>query len=257
DGWVGHELTKAVLRGIQHSITRRALDARRVRGDAASLSAGRQAGREFGVSASAGLKMRPTRIERSVSRWAEGSALITSGGTKVLVTATVLPEPPPFLAGTGSGWITAEYGMLPRSTRDRKRRPQSSGRPDGRSLEIQRLVGRSLRQTCELGYLKGRCILLDCDVIEADGGTRIAAVNAGVVAAVEALVWMKRKKIIPGVPMKGLVAGASVVWRAGEAVLDPDYESDSSAEADMNAVFMESGDMVELQMTGERAAVPE
>lgn len=202
-------------------------------------------------------KMRPTTIERSVSRWAEGSALITCGRTKVLVTASVLPEPPGWLKGTGSGWITAEYGMLPRATRDRKARPQSRGRPDGRSLEIERLVGRSLRQTCELGYLNSRCILLDCDVIEADGGTRIAAVNAGVVAAVEALVWMKGKKIIPGVPMKGLVAGSSVVWRGGEAVLDPDYEADSGAEADMNAVFTEGGDIVELQMTGERAAVPE
>lgn len=204
-----------------------------------------------------GPRIRPTKIERSVNAHAEGSAVITAGRTKVLVTATVMPEAPPWLRGTGSGWITAEYGMLPRSTRERRPRPGARVRPDGRALEIQRLVGRSLRQTTELGYLKGRAIMLDCDVIEADGGTRVASVNAGMVALTEALVWMKRKQIIPGVPMKGLVAAASVVWRGGEAVLDPDYEADSSAEADMNAVFMETGDLVELQLTGERAAVPQ
>ncbi len=201
--------------------------------------------------------IRPTTIERSVNGHAEGSALIKSGRTRVLVTATVLPDVPAWLKGSGGGWITAEYGMLPRSTRERKPRPQSRARPDGRALEIQRLVGRALRQTTELGYLAGRAVLLDCDVIEADGGTRVAAVNAGVVALVEALVWMKKKGIIPGVPMKGLVAGMSVVWRGEGPILDPDYEADSSAEADLNAVFLETGDLVEIQMTGERAAVPE
>jgi len=204
-----------------------------------------------------GAKIRPTTIERSVNGHAEGSALVTAGRTRVLVTATVMPEPPGWLKGTGSGWITAEYGMLPRSTHERRARPGARTRPDGRSLEIQRLVGRSLRQTTELGYLNSRAVMLDCDVIEADGGTRVASVNAGMVALVEALVWMKRKKIIPGVPMKGLVAASSVVWRAGEAALDPDYEADSSADADMNAVFMETGDLVELQVTGERAPIPQ
>lgn len=202
-------------------------------------------------------QIRPTTIERGVSGHAEGSALVTCGRTRVLVTATVLPDVPAFLAGTGSGWITAEYGMLPRSTRERKPRPETRSRPDGRSLEIQRLVGRALRQTTELGYLNGRCVLLDCDVIEADGGTRVASVNAGTVALVQAIVWMKKKGIIPGVPLKGLVAGMSVAWRAGEAVLDPDYEADRSAEADMNAVFMETGDFVDLQVTGERSPLPE
>ena len=167
--------------------------------------------------------------------YAEGSALITAGRTRVLVTATVLP----------------------RATRDRKPRPQGRIRPDGRSLEIQRLIGRSLRQTTELGYLKGRAIHLDCDVLEADGGTRVASTNAGMVALVEALVWMKEKKIIPGVPLKALVAGVSVVWRAGAPVLDPDYEADSTAEVDMNAVFVESGELVEIQATGEKAPVPQ
>ncbi len=204
-----------------------------------------------------GAKIRPTTIERSVNAHAEGSALVTAGRTRVLVTATVMPEPPGWLKGTGSGWITAEYGMLPRSTHDRRPRPGARTRPDGRSLEIQRLIGRSLRQTTELGYLNSRAVMLDCDVIQADGGTRVASVNAGMVALVEALVWMKRKKIIPGVPMKGLVAASSVVWRAGEAALDPDYEADSSADADMNAVFMETGDLVELQVTGERAPIPQ
>ena len=189
--------------------------------------------------------------------YAEGSALITAGRTRVLVTATVLPDVPRWLKGSGQGWITAEYGMLPRATRDRKPRPQGRIRPDGRSLEIQRLIGRSLRQTTELGYLKGRAIHLDCDVLEADGGTRVASTNAGMVALVEALVWMKEKKIIPGVPLKALVAGVSVVWRAGAPVLDPDYEADSTAEVDMNAVFVESGELVEIQATGEKAPVPQ
>ena len=189
--------------------------------------------------------------------YAEGSALIVAGRTRVLVTATVLPDVPGWLRGSGEGWITAEYGMLPRATRDRRPRPEGRLRPDGRSLEIQRLIGRSLRQTTQLGYLKGHTVHLDCDVLEADGGTRVASINAGVVALVEALVWMKRKKIIAGVPLKNLVAAASVVWRGGEPVLDPDYQADSSAEVDMNAVFVEAGDLVEIQATGEKAAVPE
>ncbi len=202
--------------------------------------------------------IRPTKIERSVNSHAEGSALITAGRTRVLVTATVMPEPPPWLKGTGKGWITAEYAMLPRATRDRKRRAQSSAKPDGRALEIQRLIGRALRQTTELGYVGSRAIMLDCAVLAAAGGTRVASVNAGMVALVEALVWMKRKKIIPGVPMKGLVAAASVVRTGGgELVLDPNYKADSSAAADMNAVFFETGGVVELQVTGERAPVPE
>lgn len=188
---------------------------------------------------------------------AEGSALITSGGTRVLVTASVLPQVPGWLAGTGSGWITAEYGMLPRATNSRRPRPETRTKPDGRALEIQRLVGRALRQVVEVGYLKSHSIYIDCDVLEADGGTRVASVNAGVVALFEALVWMKRKKIFPGVPTKGLVAAMSVAWSGGAAVLDPDYRADSSADADMNAVFAESGDIVELQITGEKAPVPE
>jgi ribonuclease PH len=197
--------------------------------------------------------VRPTKIERSVNGHAEGSALISAGRTRVVVTASVLHDVPSWLSGRGGGWITAEYGMLPRATPDRQHRPQWRIRPDGRSLEIQRLVGRSLRQTTELSYLNGRTIHLDCDVLEADGGTRVAAVNAGMVALVEALIWMKRKGLIPGVPMKGLVAASSVVWLAGEAVLDPDYRTDSSAEVDLNAVFVESGEVVELQATAERA----
>lgn len=197
--------------------------------------------------------IRRTTIERGVSGHAEGSALVAAGRTKVLVTATVLPDVPAWLRGTGQGWITAEYGMLPRATSERKPRPENRARPDGRALEIQRLIGRSLRQTTELGYLNGRAVQLDCDVIEADGGTRVASVNGGVVALVEALVWMKRKGIVAGVPLKGLVAATSVVWLGAGPVLDPDYAADSSADVDMNAVFNEAGDIVEVQATAERA----
>lgn len=210
--------------------------------------------------------LRATRIERPVNDYAEGSALITAGRTRVLVTASVMPKVPAFLAGTGSGWITAEYGMLPRSTRQRRTRDAFRGRPDGRALEIQRLVGRALRQTVELGYIKGRAVVLDCDVLQADGGTRVAAVNAGMVALLEALIWMKRKEIIAGVPLKTLVGASSVACLsggpahprgvddpAGVLVLDPDYEADSSADVDLNAVFTESGALVELQATAERS----
>lgn len=196
--------------------------------------------------------IRPTRIERSVSGYAEGSALITAGRTKVLVTASVVPEVPAFLKGTPSGWITAEYGMLPRSTKERKPRLDARGRADGRALEIQRLVGRALRQVAEVGYLASHTIYIDCDVLEADGGTRVASVNAGVVALVEALVWMKRKGIIPGVPAKTLISAASVAKASGTLILDPDYQVDSTAEMDMNAVFTESGELVEIQATAER-----
>ena len=209
------------------------------------------------MGAEAPKSIRPTKIERGVNSHAEGSALITSGRTRVLVTASVLPQVPRWLAGSSSGWITAEYGMLPRATNSRKPRPETRTKPDGRSLEIQRLVGRSLRQAAEVGYLKSHSIYIDCDVLEADGGTRVASVNAGVVALFEALVWMKRKKIIPGVPAKGLVAAMSVAWSGGAAVLDPDYAADSSAEADMNTVFAASGDLVELQVTGEKAPLSE
>jgi ribonuclease PH len=201
--------------------------------------------------------IRETKIERSVNSYAEGSALITAGRTKVLVTASVLHDVPRFLVGSGSGWITAEYGMLPRSTKDRKPRPEGRGRPDGRGLEIQRLIGRSLRQTAELGYLNGKTIHIDCDVLEADGGTRVASINGGMVALVEALVWMKNKGIIPGVPLKGLVGAASVALVKSEMVLDPDYPADSSAEVDLNGVFFQNGDVVEVQATAERAPVSE
>jgi ribonuclease PH len=201
--------------------------------------------------------IRPTTIERSVNGYAEGSALISAGRTKVLVTASVLQEVPSFLVGSGSGWITAEYGMLPRSTRDRKPRPQGRTRPDGRALEIQRLIGRSLRQTTELGYLGSRSVHIDCDVLEADGGTRVASINAGVVALVEALVWMRKKELIPGVPLKGLVSAASVSWTKGQPVLDPDYAADAAAEVDLNAVFFQTGETVEIQATAERAPAPD
>jgi ribonuclease PH len=252
-GVVGVLVATPAAARSRRAAKRRALDGPGRRCDAPGSSAGEVAERKARV----GRRLRPTTIERSVSMHAEGSALITAGGTKVFVTASVMPKVPAFLAGTGSGWITAEYAMLPRATKDRKARAGAGTRPDGRSLEIQRLVGRSLRQTCELGYLNSHAVVVDCDVLQADGGTRVASVNAGVVAVVEALVWMKRKGIIPGVPMKGLVAASSAVWRGGEPVLDPDYEADSSAEADLNAVFRESGEIVELQVTGERAAVPE
>jgi ribonuclease PH len=199
-------------------------------------------------------ELREWKIARGVSAWAEGSALVEAGLTRVLVTASVLPEVPSFLAGRGGGWVTAEYDMLPRSTHDRRVRDSRRSRPDGRSLEISRLVGRAMRAAVETGYLGERTVALDCDVLQADGGTRTAAINGASVALVEALTWMKRQKLIPGVPLRGLVAAVSVGILHGRPVLDLAYQEDRDAEVDMNVVMTSAGQFVEIQGTGEKTA---
>ena len=197
-------------------------------------------------------KLRDWKISRGASPWAEGSALVEAGRTRVLVTASVLPEAPGFLTGSGGGWVTAEYDMLPRSTHDRRVRDSRRNRPDGRGLEISRLIGRAMRAAVQTGYLGERTVVLDCDVLAADGGTRTAAINGAAVALVEALAWMKRKKLISGVPLNGLVAAVSVGLLHGKPVLDLDYQKDKDAEVDMNVVMTSGGGFVELQGTGEK-----
>jgi ribonuclease PH len=201
--------------------------------------------------------LREWRISRGANEWAEGSALVEAGRTRVLVTASVMHDVPSFLTGTGGGWVTAEYDMLPRSTKDRRPREARRGRPDGRSLEISRLIGRAARAAVETGYLGERTIALDCDVIQADGGTRTAAINGASVALYEALVWMRRKNLIPGVPAKGLVGAVSVGMLHGQPVLDLAYEQDKNAEVDMNVVMTSAGEFVEVQGTGEKSTFTE
>ncbi len=173
------------------------------------------------------------------------------GGTAVLCAATVTNDVPAFLLGTGSGWVTARYGMLPRSTKNRHPRPEERRAPDARALEIRRLVGRSLRAAVEVGYLNNHTVTIDCDVLRADGGTRTASVTGGMIALAEALVWMKKKGIIPGVPLKAFLAGVSVGVVGGELALDLDYDLDRRAEVDMNVVMTEEGKIVEIQGTAE------
>lgn len=197
-------------------------------------------------------ELREWKISRGVNIHAEGSALVEAGDTRVLCTASVLHDVPSFLTGRGTGWVTAEYDMLPRSTKDRRPRESRRGKPDGRSLEISRLLGRALRAAVETGYLGERTIALDCDVLQADGGTRTAAVNGAMVAMVEALVWMKRKKLIAGVPLKCLVGAVSVGMVHGKPTLDLAYAEDVDAEVDMNVVMTSQGRFVEVQGTGEK-----
>jgi ribonuclease PH len=202
-------------------------------------------------------ELRDWKISRGASIHAEGSALVEAGDTRVLCTASVLHEVPGFLTGRGTGWVTAEYDMLPRSTKDRRPRESRRGRPDGRSLEISRLVGRALRASVEAGYLGERTVALDCDVLQADGGTRTAAVNGAMVAMLEALVWMKRRKLIAGVPLKNLVGAVSVGMVHGRPTLDLAYAQDVDAEVDMNVVMTSEGRFVEVQGTGEKGTFSE
>jgi ribonuclease PH len=198
--------------------------------------------------------LRDWKIVRGPSAWAEGSALVEAGRTRVLVTASVLPEVPSFLSGSGGGWVTAEYDMLPRSTHDRRVRDSRRSRPDGRSLEISRLVGRAMRAAVQTGYLAERTVAIDCDVLQADGGTRTAAINGATVALIEALIWMKLQKLVPGVPLNGLVGAVSAGLLHGRPVLDLCYDEDRDAEVDMNVVMISTGDFVEVQGTGEKSA---
>ncbi|SDB41088.1 RNAse PH [Pseudidiomarina indica] len=194
---------------------------------------------------------RPVTITRHFTRHAEGSVLIEFGDTKVLCTASVDRSVPRFLKGKGQGWVTAEYGMLPRSTHSRMDREAARGKQGGRTVEIQRLIGRSLRACVDLAALGENTITIDCDVLQADGGTRTAAITGACVALVDALNWMRKEGLVKTNPLKGLVAAISVGMYEGHAVVDLDYPEDSKAETDMNVVMTEAGQFIEVQGTAE------
>jgi ribonuclease PH len=196
--------------------------------------------------------MRPVSIETGTIPHAEGSASIELGGTRVLCVASVEDRVPPFLKGSGGGWVTAEYGMLPRATHTRSPREAAVGRQGGRTQEIQRLIGRSLRSVTELRGLGERTITLDCDVLQADGGTRCAAITGACVALAMALGKLVRERTIPRWPLRETVAATSVGICAGQVVLDLAYAEDSEADVDFNVVGTASGLFVELQGTAER-----
>jgi ribonuclease PH len=197
-------------------------------------------------------EMRPVAIETGVARYAEGSALISLGHTRVLCAASVEDRVPAFLKGSGSGWVTAEYGMLPRATHTRSTREAAAGKQGGRTQEIQRLVGRSLRAVTELRGLGERTIVLDCDVLQADGGTRCAAITGACVALFLAVAKLSRETKVPRWPIRESVAAVSVGICAGQAVLDLAYEEDAEADVDCNIVGTASGAFVEIQGTAER-----
>jgi ribonuclease PH len=197
--------------------------------------------------------LRPVRIERGYTRYAEGSVLIACGETRVLCTATVEDNVPPFLKGSGSGWVTAEYGMLPRSSQVRI--PRDSVRK-GRAQEISRLIGRSLRNVVDLDLLGERQVLIDCDVLQADGGTRTAAITGAFVALRDALEWKVEQGKLPRAPIIGQCAAVSVGLREGEALLDLSYEEDYTADVDMNVVMRSDGHFIEVQGSAEGDAFP-
>lgn len=196
---------------------------------------------------------RDVRITRNYTRHAEGSVLIEFGDTKVICTASVENKVPPFLRGEGRGWITAEYGMLPRSTGSRMGREAARGKQGGRTVEIQRLIGRSLRAAVNLEALGEHTITIDCDVIQADGGTRTAAITGGCVALVDALNYLVREKRLKASPLQQMVAAVSVGMYKGVPVADLDYPEDSEAETDMNVIMTDRGGFIEVQGTAEGA----
>ncbi|MBP8173673.1 MAG: ribonuclease PH [Aeromonadaceae bacterium] len=196
-------------------------------------------------------QMRPVIITRHFTSHAEGSVLIEFGQTRVLCNASVAEGVPRFLKGKGQGWITAEYGMLPRSTHSRMNREAASGKQGGRTLEIQRLIGRALRAAVDLTKLGEYTITIDCDVIQADGGTRTAAITGACVAMVDALRWMQEQKLLKTDPLKYMVAAISVGIHNGQAICDLEYVEDSAAETDMNVVMTEEGRIIEVQGTAE------
>jgi ribonuclease PH len=196
--------------------------------------------------------LREVAIEPGFMRSATGSALISMGGTRVICTASVNEDVPKWLAGKGRGWVTAEYGMLPASTGDRKQRDSARGRPDGRTVEIQRLIGRSLRGVIDFQALGERTVWIDCDVLEADGGTRCAAITGGYVALELALRRLVGEGKLEQVPLSQSVAAVSAGMVGGEALLDLDYSEDSTAEVDANVVMTGDGGLVEVQATAER-----
>jgi ribonuclease PH len=196
-------------------------------------------------------QLRPVRFTRRFTRHAEGSVLVEFGDTQVLCTASVEETVPPFLRGKGQGWVTAEYGMLPRSTHTRTAREAAKGKQSGRTQEIQRLIGRSLRAVVDLKALGERTITIDCDVLQADGGTRTASITGGFVALAEACEKLVQRKLIAASPVHGQIAAISVGICGGVPVIDLDYAEDSSAETDMNVVMNNGGAFVEIQGTAE------
>ena len=205
-------------------------------------------GRSFGRASG---ELRPVRIARGYARHAEGSALIEFGDTRVLCTASIEERVPPFLKGKGQGWLTAEYGMLPRSTSTRTEREASRGRQGGRTLEIQRLIGRSLRAVVDLSRLGERTLQIDCDVLQADGGTRTASITGAFVAAYDALRWLHERQLIGELPLRDFVAAVSVGMHSGRVLVDLDYAEDSTCDTDMNVVLTGSGGFIEVQGTAE------
>jgi ribonuclease PH len=195
--------------------------------------------------------MRPVRIQRRYTKHAEGSVLVEFGDTRVLCTASVEERVPPFLKESGRGWVTAEYGMLPRSTNTRTEREAARGKQSGRTQEIQRLIGRALRAVVDLRALGQRSIQIDCDVLQADGGTRTAAITGAFVALHDAVDWILRKKLISANPIREHVAAVSVGMVQGTPLLDLDYREDSACGCDMNVVMTAAGNFVEVQGTAE------
>src|SRR5688572_6760081 len=196
-------------------------------------------------------ELRQVRIERGFTRHAEGSVLVSFGDTRVLCTASVDERVPAFLRGKGEGWVTAEYGMLPRSTNTRNDREAARGKQGGRTLEIQRLVGRALRACVDRRALGERTITLDCDVLQADGGTRTAAITGAYVALADAVRWLQKRRLISADPVVGAVAAVSVGIYRGMPVLDLDYAEDSDCDTDMNVVMNDGGGFIEVQGTAE------
>mgnify|MGYP005753050923 CR=1 FL=1 len=196
-------------------------------------------------------EMRPVTLERGVVRYAEGSCLVTFGETKVLCAASLEERAPGWLRGSGKGWVTAEYAMLPRATHERTRREVNSGKPSGRTQEIQRLIGRSLRAVVDLHAIGERQIVVDCDVIQADGGTRTASITGAWVALHECFQWMMKRSIISVNPLRDHVAAVSCGIHQGRPVIDLDYAEDSAAETDANFVITGKGGIVEVQGTAE------
>lgn len=196
--------------------------------------------------------LRPVTLERGTSPYAEGSCLIVAGNTKVLCTASVEEGVPGWRKGSGAGWVTAEYAMLPRATQDRTSRER--GRVGGRTQEIQRLIGRSLRACVDLDALGERTIQIDCDVLQADGGTRTASISGGALALSDACEWVARSAGLPRSPFRHFVAAVSAGIVEGRVLLDLDYSEDSRADVDLNVVALDSGGLIEIQGTGERSA---
>lgn len=196
--------------------------------------------------------MRAVSLERGVVKYAEGSCFVKFGDTHVLVTATLEDKLPPWLKGQQRGWVTAEYGMLPRATSSRTRREAAAGKQSGRTVEIQRLIGRSLRTVVDLEALGERQITIDCDVVQADGGTRTASITGAWVALYDCIAWMKKREMLKADPLRDHVAAVSCGVFNGTAVLDLDYAEDSEADTDANFILTGSGNIIEIQATAEK-----